>query len=122
VRSRGARWEMVFVAVDDHSRVAYAELAADETVASAITFLQTAVRYYAGLGISIRRITTDNAPAFVSREFAQALARGFLRSRASGIATPLRPSARSSMAYLGSEPVNQRARGSMTTRSLPPLP
>ena len=91
VRSRGAGWEMAFVAVDDHSRVAYAELAPDETVVSAITFLQ-------------------------------ALARGFLRSRASGIATPLRPSARSSMAYLGSEPVNQRARGSMTTRSLPPLP
>jgi len=122
VRSRGAGWEMAFVAVDDHSRVACAELAPDETVVSAITFLQAAVRYYAGLGISIRRITTDNAPAFVSREFAQALARGFLRSRASGIATPLRPSARSSMAYLGSEPVNQRARGSITTRSLPPLP
>ena len=48
VRSRGAGWEMAFVAVDDHSRVAYAELAPDETVVSAITFLQAAVRYYAG--------------------------------------------------------------------------
>ena len=48
VRSRGAGWEMAFVAVDDHSRVACAELAPDETVVSAITFLQAAVRYYAG--------------------------------------------------------------------------
>ena len=70
---------MIFVAVDDHSRVAYAELAADETVASAITFLQTAVRYYAGLGISIRRIMTNNGPAFVSRQFAQALSNLGLR-------------------------------------------
>lgn len=40
-------------------------------VVSAIAFLQSAVRYYAGLGISIRRIMTDNGPAFVSREFAR---------------------------------------------------
>ena len=73
VRSRGAGWEMVFVAVDDHSRVAYAELAPDETVSSAIAFLRAAVRYYAGLGIGIRRVMTDNGPAFVSRAFVQAL-------------------------------------------------
>jgi transposase InsO family protein len=72
-RVRGAGWETVFVAIDDHSRVAYAELAADETVPSATAFLQAAVRYYAGLGITIRRIMTDNGSAFVSREFARTL-------------------------------------------------
>jgi transposase InsO family protein len=84
VRSRGAGWETVFVAVDDHSRVAYAELAADETVPSAIAFLEAAVRYYASLGIAIRRVMTDNGSAFVSRPFAAALARlglGHLRTR-----------------------------------------
>ena len=37
------------------------------------------MRYYAGLGISIRRIMTDNGPAFVSRQFAQALSNLGLR-------------------------------------------
>jgi transposase InsO family protein len=72
--TRGAGWETVFVAIDDHSRVAYAELAADETVPAAVAFLQAAVRYYAGLGITIRRVMTDNGPAFRSHAFAQALA------------------------------------------------
>ena len=79
VRSRGAGWETVFVAIDDHSRLAYAELAADETIGSAIAFLQAAVRYYAKLGIAIRRVMTDNGPAFISRAFGQALQRLGLR-------------------------------------------
>jgi transposase InsO family protein len=71
---RGAGWETVFVAIDDHSRVAYAELAADETGAAAACFLQAAVRYYARLGIPIRRVMTDNGSPFLSREFARTLA------------------------------------------------
>ena len=78
-RSRGAGWETVFVAVDDHSRVAYAELAADETVGSAIAFLEATVAYYAKLGIVIRRVMTDNGSAFVSHAFGQALDRLGLR-------------------------------------------
>jgi transposase InsO family protein len=78
-RSRGAGWETVFVAVDDHSRLAYAELTADETVGSAIAFLQAAIAYYAKLGIQIRRVMTDNGSAFVSHAFAQALDRLDLR-------------------------------------------
>lgn len=78
-RSRGAGWETVFVAIDDHSRIAYAELAADETVPSAIAFLESAVRYYAKLGVTIRRVMTDNGSAFVSRAFSAALARIGLR-------------------------------------------
>ena len=35
--------------------------------------LHAAVRYYAGLGICIRRVVTDNGPAFVSGAFSQAL-------------------------------------------------
>ena len=78
-RSRGAGWETVFVAIDDHSRVAYAELAADETVPSAVAFLHAAVRYYANLGVTIHRVMTDNGPAFISRDFAKALSSLHLR-------------------------------------------
>jgi transposase InsO family protein len=78
-RSRGAGWETVFVAIDDHSRVAYAELAADETVGSAIAFLDAAIAYYAKLGIQIRRVMTDNGSAFVSHAFGHALQRLGLR-------------------------------------------
>jgi transposase InsO family protein len=78
-RSRGAGWETVFVAIDDHSRLAYAELAADETIPSAIAFLHAAIAYYAKLGIQIRRVMTDNGSAFVSHAFGQALHRLGLR-------------------------------------------
>jgi len=78
-RSRGAGWETVFVAVDDHSRIAYAELAADETADSAVAFLQAAIGYYAKLGVQIRRVMTDNGAVFVSHAFAQALERLNLR-------------------------------------------
>lgn len=79
VRGRGAGWETVFVAIDDHSRLAYAELATDETVSAAVTFLQSAVGYYARLGVRITRVMTDNGPAFRSHTFAHALAELGLR-------------------------------------------
>lgn len=78
-RSRGAGWETVFVAIDDHSRVAYAELAADEAVPAAIAFLQAAVRYYARLDVRIEQVMTDNGSAFRSRAFAHALSELGLR-------------------------------------------
>ena len=39
-------WEYVHVAVDDHSRLAYAEVLPDEKAATAIGFLRRAVAYY----------------------------------------------------------------------------
>jgi len=70
---RGVGWETVFIGVDDHTRVAFAQLAADETIDSAVAFLHAAVSYYARLGVSIRAVMTDNGPAFCSSAFAQAL-------------------------------------------------
>ena len=69
----GAGWETVFIAIDDHSRVAFAELAADETVDCAIAFLETAIAYYSRLGVRVAAVMTDNGPAFRSRAFARAL-------------------------------------------------
>jgi transposase InsO family protein len=67
-----AGWEFVHVAIDDTSRVAYAQLLADEEGDSAGAFLRAAVAYYAGLGLTIREVLTDNGGGYRSREFARA--------------------------------------------------
>lgn len=72
-RVRGVGWETVFIAIDDHSRVAFADLAPDETIDYAVGFLKAAVAYYARLGVRVSAVMTDNGPAFVSRAFAQAM-------------------------------------------------
>jgi transposase InsO family protein len=66
----GAGWECVHVAIDDHSRVGFSHAYPDETAGSAITFLRAAVAYYAGLGITIQRLLTDNGAAYRSKAFA----------------------------------------------------
>ena len=69
---RGAGWEMLFIAIDDHSRLAFTALQPDEKKDQAVAFLMSAVAYYAKLGITVRRLLTDNGSAFRSSEFADA--------------------------------------------------
>jgi len=71
-RSRGAGWEFLFVAVDDHARIGFTAMHPDEKTGSAIAFLRSAVTYYAKLGVTIRRLLTDNGSAFRSKAFVQA--------------------------------------------------
>jgi transposase InsO family protein len=71
-RSIGAGWETLFVAVDDHSRVAFTDLYPDECKANAVQFLENAVRYYKSLGVCVRGLLTDNGSAFRSKSFAEA--------------------------------------------------
>lgn len=66
----GAGWECVHVAIDDHSRVGFSQAYPDETRESTIAFLRAAVAYYAGLGVAIARLLTDNGPAYRSKAFA----------------------------------------------------
>lgn len=69
-----AGWEFVHVAIDDATRLAYAEVLPDEGGTTAAAFLARAVRWYAGLGVArIERVMTDNGSAYVSREFAAAV-------------------------------------------------
>jgi transposase InsO family protein len=63
-RRRTVGYEYVHVAVDDYSRLAYAEVLADEKAASAIAFLRRAVAFYAAHGITVERILTDNGSAY----------------------------------------------------------
>ena len=67
-RAKGkAGWQHLFVAIDDATRLAYAELYPDETNASAISFLTAAHRFYAAHGITIERVITDNGTCFKQR-------------------------------------------------------
>jgi transposase InsO family protein len=57
-------WEYVHVAVDDYSRLAYAEVLDDETAATAAGFLRRAVAFYHRYGIQVERVLTDNGPCY----------------------------------------------------------
>lgn len=68
-RARNSGWEYVFVAVDDHSRIAFTRTYPDEKQASAVDFVRQATRYFADLQVPIQRVLTDNGPAFHSAAF-----------------------------------------------------
>ena len=59
-----AGWEFVHVAIDDYSRLAYAEVLCDETASSAIAFLRRALTFFARHGIQVQRVMTDNGSAY----------------------------------------------------------
>lgn len=69
-RVRGIGWEFLHVAIDDHSRLAYAEVLANETGTTAAGFLQRATAWFAGLGIPLERVLTDNGGCYQSLPFA----------------------------------------------------
>ena len=54
-------YDYVHVAVDDHSRYAYAEALPDEKGTTTAGFLSRAVIAFASVGISVERVLTDNA-------------------------------------------------------------
>jgi transposase InsO family protein len=59
-RVRGIGWEYVHVAIDDCTRVAYAEVLADEQGGTTVDFVERVYAWYAAQGITIRRLLTDN--------------------------------------------------------------
>lgn len=73
--SRGAGWEYVHVAIDDHSRIGHGTVQPNQRGGSAWRSLIAAVRYYRSLGFGIRRVLTDNGPCYDSRAFARACCR-----------------------------------------------
>jgi transposase InsO family protein len=78
-RTRGAGWEYVHVAVDDHSRIAFAKIMGSERRGSAVNFLKAAVAYYEGLGVTVERVMTDNGSCYKSFAFRRACKRLGLR-------------------------------------------
>ena len=66
---RGAGTSCLHVAVDDRSRVAYAELLPDERRGTCSAFMGRCLGFFEGLGVVVERVMTDNGPAYHSREF-----------------------------------------------------
>ena len=59
-------WEYVHIAIDDCTRLAYAEVLADEKATTAIAFLRRAVAFFERHGIKVERLLTDNGSAYRS--------------------------------------------------------
>jgi transposase InsO family protein len=59
-------WDYVHIAVDDATRLAYAEVLGDETGATAAAFLRRAVAFFARHGMTVERVLTDNGSAYIS--------------------------------------------------------
>jgi transposase InsO family protein len=78
-KSRGVGWEFVHVAIDDHSRIAFAKVMPSEKKRSAIAFLKAAFTYYASLGVKVERVMTDNGSCYKSFAFRRACKRLGLR-------------------------------------------
>ena len=70
--SQSAGWEYVHVAIDDHSRVARADIFPDQTKESATAFLFATIAYFKNLGITVERVMTDNGSCYRSKTFARA--------------------------------------------------
>lgn len=70
-RTRGAGYEVLFVAIDDHARVAFTDLYPDETEESACSFLAKCHAYFSSLGARPKTLLTDNGSAFRAKTFKQ---------------------------------------------------
>jgi len=71
-RNPGAGTESLHVAIDDHSRIAFACLFPDEKTPSVLAALHQAVAFYQAHGIQIQRVLTDRGSTYRSKLFAQA--------------------------------------------------
>jgi transposase InsO family protein len=78
----------VHTVIDDHSRLAYAEIHDDETAATAIAVLRRAVAWYAARGVTVERVLSDNGACYRSRLWTQTCAELGIRPKTT---RPYRP-------------------------------
>ena len=63
---RTAGWDYVHIAIDDCTRLAYAEVLTDEKATTAIAFLRRATAFFSSYGITVQRVLTDNGSPYRS--------------------------------------------------------
>ena len=68
-RRRGAGWDFVHVAIDDASRLAYAEVLPNEHGDISAAFLARATAWFRRKDIRVRQVLTDNGSGYVSACF-----------------------------------------------------
>ena len=78
-RHRGIGWNYAHVAVDDATRLAYAEELPDERGVTAASFLARALLFFEGHGVHVQRLLSDNGSCYCSEVFAAACAGQGLR-------------------------------------------
>jgi transposase InsO family protein len=78
-------WEFFHAVVDDHTRLAYGELLADERAPTTTAFMTRALAWFAGHGISVRRVMTDGAWSYTHNNALRDL---FREQRIRHIVTP----------------------------------
>ena len=71
--ARGMGSACLHVAVDDFSRVAYAELLPDERKGTCAAFVGRSLRFFEDMGVQVERVMTDNGPGYRSGEFNELL-------------------------------------------------
>ena len=87
-RTRGAGWEYLHVAVDDATRLTYAEVLAADDAPACAAFLQRTLAWFRRRGVTIRRLLTDNAMAYRAHVVRAICARWLVRQR---FTRPYRP-------------------------------
>ena len=70
---RGTGWEVLHVAIDDASRLAYTEVLASEKREDCIAFLTRSLQFFARHGVAVERVMTDNGSAYRSLAFRNVL-------------------------------------------------
>ena len=84
-------WEFCHSIIDDHSRLVYTELHADERAETVTGFVERALGFFAGHGISARRLQTDNAWVYIhNRSLRELLERHGIQHRRIPPRTPKR--------------------------------
>ncbi len=73
------RFEYLHVMIDDHSRLAYAEVLPTLRASCAIDFLRRGVTWFAERGVQIKAVMSDNGSAYIAHAYRQALAELELR-------------------------------------------
>jgi len=98
VERRITGWECVHIAIDDATRLAYAEVLPDEKATTAIAFLRRALVFFKRHGMRVQELLTDNGSAYRSTVHAiacRALGIRHLRTR------PHRPQTNGKACVLG---------------------
>ena len=84
-------WEFCHSIIDDHSRLVYTELHADERADTVTAFVARALEFFTGHGITPRRLQTDNAFTYVhNRGLRELLAERGIQHRRIPPRTPTR--------------------------------
>jgi len=86
--TRGAGYEYLHIAIDDHSRISFAAILPDQTSASAQLFFHMTRAYFSRFGFSVRRVLTDNGSYYRDGHFRMLLNQQHVKHRFTRAYTP----------------------------------